>query len=314
MQTQTLGYLTRLVISPKIIETLFLYSDNNVTVIYVDKLGRLGEKDNQLNINDSTDTILAVERAIIILQNLAATKDEKGVRNISRELGYSPAVTQKILNTLRVHGFVQQSEDTQRYRLGLGSLNVGLAVLAQTDVVKVARPYMEELTADTGETTFLAIRDIYRAVYIEIVKSPHPIRMGAEIGAHRPLNCTSVGKILLAWAPSGILSNAEKAGALEKSTKNSIIEIDSLEAELIKVREQGYAVDNEEYYSEALCVAGPIFGPDGKILAAITTSGPSFRMKDKISGFSSLVKTSAAEISLKLGHGLNLSTEVEAKA
>jgi IclR family KDG regulon transcriptional repressor len=267
-----------------------------------------------LNINDSADTILAVERAIIILQNLAASKDEKGVRDISRELGYSPAVTQKILNTLRIHDFVQQNEDTQRYRLGLGSLNVGLSVLAQTDVVKIARPYMEELTAETGETTFLAIRDVYRAVYIEIVKSPHPIRMDAEIGAHRPLNCTSVGKILLAWAPSGIVSNAEKAGALEKSTKNSIVEVDALEAELINVREQGYALDNEEYNAEAICIAGPIFGQDGKIFAAITTSGPSFRMKDKISVFSNLVKTSAAEISLKLGYGLNLSTEVEAKA
>jgi DNA-binding IclR family transcriptional regulator len=288
-------------------ETLFLYSDNYVTTIFVDRFDRLGEEENQLKNNYSADTILAVERAIIILQNLAATKDEKGVRNISRELGYSPAVTQKILNTLRVHDFVQQNEDTQRYRLGLGSLNIGLAVLAQIDVLQVARPYMEELTAETGETTFLAIRDVYRAVYIEIVKSPHPIRMDAEIGAHRPLNCTSVGKILLAWAPSGVVSNAEKAGILEKSTKNSIVKADELEAELIKVREQGYAVDNEEYNVEAICVAGPIFGPDGKILAAITTSGPSFRMKDKIPVFSNLVKTTAAEISLKLGHGLNLS-------
>jgi DNA-binding IclR family transcriptional regulator len=227
-------------------------------------------------------------------------------------LGYSPAVTQKILNTLKAHDFVQQNEETQRYRLGLGVLHLGLAVLAQTDLLRVARPYLEELTANTEETTFLAIRDEFRAVYIDLVKSPHPIRMDAEVGAQRPLNCTSVGKILLAWAPERTVENAAKAGAFTKSTKNSIVDLNAFLAELVKVRKQGYAIDYEEYNAEAMCIAAPIFRQDGSIYAAITTSGPSFRMKNRIPEIASMVKAQAREISRKLGYGLTQSEKAEA--
>jgi DNA-binding IclR family transcriptional regulator len=255
-----------------------------------------------LNNNDSEVTILAVDRALVILKLLAKTKSDIGVRDISRELGYSPAVTQKILNTFKAHSFVQQDLDTQRYQLGIGALNVGLAVLEQTDLLKVARPMMIELTNKTEETTFLALQDEYRTVYIDRVKSPHPIRMDAEIGAHRPMNCTAVGKILLAYGPPGNVSAAYDSGSFEKSTNKSIVDLKMFEMELERVREQKYAIDNEEYNSEAMCVAAPIFGPNGQIYAALTTSGPSFRMKHRMSEIIDLVKEKAAEISAQLGH------------
>ncbi len=255
-----------------------------------------------MNSNDTEITILAVDRALVILKFLARTKNDIGVRDISRELGYSPAVTQKIFNTFKAHGFVQQNLDTQRYQLGIGALNVGLAVLEQTDLLKVARPMMVELTNNTEETTFLALQDEFRTVYIDRVKSPHPIRMDAEIGAHRPMNCTAVGKILLAFGPHGTVSDAFDSGEFVKSTENSIIDYKMFEMELERVREQGYAIDNEEYNSEAMCIAAPIFGPNGRICAAITTSGPSFRIKHRLSEIISLVKDQAAEISTKLGH------------
>ena len=255
-----------------------------------------------MNSNDTEVTILAVDRALVILKFLARRKTDMGVRDISRELGYSPAVTQKILNTFKAHSFVQQDLDTQRYQLGTGALHVGLAVLEQTDLLKVARPKMIELTNKTGETTFLALQDEYRTVYIDRVKSPHPIRMDAEIGAHRPMNCTAVGKILLAFGPPGSVSAAFDSGAFVKSTSNSIVDLKMLEMELERVREQRYAIDNEEYNSEAMCVAAPIFGPNCQICAAITTSGPSFRMKHRVSEIIDLVKAQAAEISAQLGY------------
>jgi DNA-binding IclR family transcriptional regulator len=161
---------------------------------------------------------------------------------------------------------------------------------------------MVELTNKTEETTFLAVRDEYRAVYIDLVKSFHPIRMDAEIGSQRPLNCTAVGKILLAYGPPQVIYEASEAGAFVKSTKNSITDPKTLEKALEGVREKGYAIDEEEYNAEAICVAAPIFGPAGQVHAAVTASGPSTRMRPRFDDIIDLVKDCASEISIKMGY------------
>jgi IclR family KDG regulon transcriptional repressor len=254
---------------------------------------------------DSTQTILSVERALLILKRLANEGEEIGVRDLSRELGYSPAVTQKILNTLKVHGFVRQSEDTDRYSLGSGALQLGMAVLAQLDVVKVAQPHMESLTKETGETTFLAIQDGTAAVYVDKQVSHNPIHMDAPVGARRPLNCTAVGKVLLAFSEETTLEEALKAKAFTKETQNSITEPEPLKEELSNVRRQGYAVDRQEFHPEAICIAAPIFAPNGQLVATITTSGVAYRLENKIEEVAEIVMGKAANISKELGFSSN---------
>jgi IclR family acetate operon transcriptional repressor len=250
----------------------------------------------------SVDTILAVDRALLILKKMANSNEEFGVRDLSRELGYSPAVTQKILNTLRVHGFVRQNEKTDRYSLGPTTLHVGMALLSQLDIVQVARPYLEALTAETGETTFLAVLDGTTAIYVDKVVSPNPIRMDAEVGVSRPLNCTAVGKVLIAYDRDLLLSEVIASGAISNPTPNSITDPDELKKEIERVRQEEYAIDNREFHAEAICVAAPIFGPDGRILASVTTSGVATRIEDNLKQVIQSVRDVASQISAEMGY------------
>ena len=175
-------------------------------------------------------------------------------------------------------------------------------MLARLNLVNIAQKQMQALTAETEETTFLAIRNDNQAVYIHKVMSPHMIRMDAEIGAQRPLNCTAAGKILLAWAETDLLLQLKDQGLISKRTPNSITEIDALQSELAEIRTQGYSIDRQEYVADAMCVAAPLFDRDHQLIGTITTSGPSFRVKDRVEEIAALVIARANKISDALGH------------
>ncbi len=256
----------------------------------------------QTNSIESVDTILAVERALIILKRMAQLNKEIGVRDLSRELGYSPAVTQKILNTLKIHNFVQQSDVNDKYTLGFGVMRVGLSVIDRLDVAHLARDVMEETAEETGETTFLAIRDELSAVYIGKVISPNDVRMDAEVGSARPLNCTAVGKVLMAWGPPDILARMAEKGALTKATPNSIMDVDVLRKQLEEVTTNGFALDIREFHNDGICVAAPIYDQYGNVIASLTISGLASRMEENMDRFVEMIKEKAAVISDKMGH------------
>ena len=251
---------------------------------------------------NSPETILSIERALVILKRLAAYKEEVGVRDLSRELGYSPAVTQKTLNTLKSHDFVHQNEATGRYSLGFGTVKVGLAMLDRLDVVRIAYPHMEALTDETEETTFLAIRDSLYAVYISKVISPNVIRMDAEVGSNRPLNCTAVGKVFLAWGKDDLLTKMFEAEAFVQATENSITDPEILMDQLKLIRQQGFALDQREFHKEGICIAAPILNQTGDVIASITTSGLASRMEGRLDEFSAFVKKKGVLISRSMGY------------
>jgi DNA-binding IclR family transcriptional regulator len=258
--------------------------------------------DNAILEAETVDTVLSVERALLILKRLAELREEIGVRELSRLLGYSPPVTQKILNTLKVHGYVSQNENTDRYALGPAALQIGMAMLSQLNIVRVARPFMERLTEETGETTFLAIREGLWAIYVDKEVSANPIRMDADVGVSRPLNCTAVGKVFLAFNKGDLLSEAAAAGVFTKFTPNSIVDAMELKEELGEVHRLGYAIDQREFHPEAICVAAPIYGVGGKLIGSITTSAVATRVENRIDQIAALVTDAAAQISRNMGH------------
>lgn len=248
------------------------------------------------------ETILGIDRALIIMKYLADVKEEVGLRKLARDLGYSPAMTEKILNSLIKHGFVWQNEETGNYKLGLGLVKLGLAALSKLDLIQLAHPYIEELTNKTRETTFLAIQNGNSAVYVDKVASPMPVRMDAEVGVGRPLNCTAVGKIFLSYSPPHTTVRVAEAGGFFQFTSKSIMDPAILEQELIEIRKSGIAFDWQEFNCDAICIAAPIFAYDGKVAAAVTSSGPTFRMKDNIELYTQYVKDIACQISAELGY------------
>ena len=106
--------------------------------------------------------------------------------------------------------------------------------------------------------------------------------MDATLGVGRPYNCTSVGKVLLSGMPNEKLADLAAAESFEHRTENSIIDVETLQVEIDKVRERGWAVDREEYAPDAFCIGAPIFDHEGKIIAALTVSGPAERIKERL--------------------------------
>lgn len=244
---------------------------------------------------------VAVERALILLRYIVDNPDGLSIREVSRSLGYSPATVQKLINALNAQGYVVQDKLTERYHLGPEAVQLGLTALSRLEIRRIARPHLETLSSDSGETVFLGMARGNHAIYIDKVVSAQPIRMDAPLGVNRPYNCTAVGKVLLAGLPDEEFERLAAEGAFEQMTERSITEVDALRAEIEQVRAQGWARDDEEYISGAGCVAAPVRDHEGQVIAALTVSGPAARISEQVDRLVAQVKASAVAISEEMG-------------
>lgn len=246
-------------------------------------------------------SIVAVERALVILRLMARSSQGVSVRGLGRELGYSPAIVQKILQALLAQDYAEQDPVTHVYRIGPAALQVGLAGLARLEVREVSRPYLESLAEATGETSLLAIRRADVAIYIDQVPGRHEVRLNVTLGDPRPFNCTAVGKALLAFMDDEEVDRLHDAGAFETPTENSIRDPDRLRTLLAESRANDLAIDEEEFVLGAQCVAAPVRNHENEVVAAIAVAGPVDRMRVAHEIIVSEVSETARRISAALG-------------
>lgn len=247
-------------------------------------------------------TINAVERALVILKQIAFSETGVGVREVARGLGISPSLAQKSLQALVAQGFARQNPDTQLYELGWMAIQVGLIGLRRLELRQVARPYLQQLMTETGESTFLGVRQGNGAVYIDKVLSLTELRMDVPLGSWRPLNCTAVGKAILAYLPEASLDHLAREGAFRQPTPNSIADPEALKVEMASIRETGIAVDREEFVLGAMCLAAPIRSYEGDVIASVVVSGPIQRIEPRLEEMARQVKLSGDAISKTLGY------------
>ncbi len=247
-------------------------------------------------------SIVAVERALILLKQMAYAQDGVSVRELGRLLGYSPSVVQKSMQALLSTNFAVQDEITQRYHLGPAALQVGLAGLAKLELRKVARPHLECLAEITRETALLGVRWGDHAIYLDKVVSPLEIRLDPPLGTARPFNCTAVGKVLLAHLPDEEMERLAQSGAFVALTPRSVTDLRELQIEMARVRERGSAIDREEYAPGAMCIAAPVRNHDGIVVAAVNVSGPVERMQAAEQEHIRQVIAAAKSISAALGY------------
>jgi DNA-binding IclR family transcriptional regulator len=250
---------------------------------------------------DTAMTINAVERALIILKQIAFSETGVGVREIARGMGISPSVAQKSIQALVAQGFARQNPETQLYELGSMAIQVGLAGLLRLEVRQVARPYLQQLTDVTGESSFLGVPQGDGAVYIDKVLSQTELRMDVSLGSWRPLNCTAVGKVLLAHLPEARLIQLAE-GAFRYPTPNSIRDLRVIEEQMAIIRERGIAVDRGEYVLEAMCLAAPVRNHEGNVIASVVASGPMQRMEPCAEDIAREVKSCGDAISRAMGY------------
>ena len=217
------------------------------------------------------------DRAFEVLGALLVARRPLAVSEIARTCGFAPSTTHRLLASLVRYNFAQQDPETSKYRLGLGLLEYGYAILNGLDVREHAAPVLTELNRATRETVHLAILDGHDLVYIDRRDTQHGIRVNTSIGRRGTPHTTGIGKALLAFLPEQGVDAYLESVRLEPKTARSITDPDVLRRELAQTRERGYAIDDGEDKDHVCCVAAPILGAGGHPVASISISVPDSR-------------------------------------
>lgn len=246
----------------------------------------------------------SVAKALQIIEIMAAGNGPMRLQDISSKLHLPASTVLRFLGTLTQFSYVTQDPETLQYSLTMKFCRLGHLVSSQVRLRDIVRPFLIRLTEDYQESASLAVEEEQSVLYIDCVDGPdHMLRTLQRIGRVAPLHNTGVGKILLLDFSEDQLSDLAKSRGLEGTTRNTITNKASLLRELQKVRRQGFAVDNEECEVGVRCVAAPIRDYTGKIIAAVSMSGPISRMSPtKMNQIKEGITRTAAEITAALGY------------
>jgi IclR family acetate operon transcriptional repressor len=220
-------------------------------------------------------------RALALIDRLAEAEHGASVTELARDVGLPASTAHRLLTTLEQERYVAFDLERRLWSVGVQSFVVGSAFLRNRGVVPLARPRMRRLMEETGETVNLAVEDEGEAVYLTQVECRQMMRAFARPGGRVPLHCSGVGKALLAALDPEEGAAAAGRRGLARMTPRTIVEPDRLRADLARVRERGYAVDDEEHAVGLRCVAAVAFDEFAHPAAAISVSGPLVRIGDE---------------------------------
>lgn len=236
---------------------------------------------------------------------LSEHTDGLGLTEIGNLIGLHKSSVHRLLLTLIHNGYVSQHPQNQQYYLTIKMFELGSRVIDGKDLLKVARPFLESLRDLTNETVHLVIPDGTDIVYIDKVESNNSIRMYSRIGARGPLYCTSAGKAILAYLPESKVREIWAASNIVRRTPNTIVDYSHFLLTLERVRETGYALDEEENEPNIRCIGAPIFNYKGNVVGAVSISGPTMRVTlEAIETFKEHIIKYTRLISQELGYSL----------
>jgi DNA-binding IclR family transcriptional regulator len=213
----------------------------------------------------------SLDRALTLLDGLA--DGPKTLDELADRLGVHKSTVLRLLRTLREHRFVQR-DGVRYYRLGTALFELSFRALEERDVRRAVEPALRELNDRTGHTVHLASYEDGEVIYIDKFESHHNVRMYSRIGRRAPLHCTAVAKVLVAAMPPQRRTEIAAGIEYRKLTANTITSQRAYLAALAEVAERGYAVDDAEHEDFIHCVAAPVRGPRGEVLAAMSLSVP----------------------------------------
>ena len=253
-------------------------------------------------------TIKSLERASDVLNCFKLSEPVKSLKQLSEETGLHKSTVFRMLETLEMIGWVRKDLKTGLYRLGFGIFELGAKAVNGLDFYKESLPHLEELVKDTEQSAHLVINDSGEALYLNKVECPGSIiTQPSQIGLRFPMHCTAVGKVLLSFMDEKIANEIIDIKGLKKITDNTLSTKEDLLEELKKIREMGYALDNEEIQPGLRCVAAPIRDYSGRVVAAISVSGMISNMSEqRLPHIIDKVISTANRISLDLGCRQNL--------
>lgn len=244
--------------------------------------------------------VRSLYKAIKLLDYFNSAHPERGISELAELSGMLKSSVYNILSTYEVCGIIEKDPKTSQYRLGLKILELS-NVLSQDDVFwQIIRPFMEELTDQTGETVFLATPYGTNIIYREAAFPKHAMSARAIKGVVAPMYCTSLGKAILSGMNSSLTEQVIAAG-LEPFTPYTITDPQTFREEISRIRILGYAVDNMEHEYGIKCVGVPLCNERNQVIGAISLSGPSLRFNEQqIVEYAKLLEERAHQIRNRL--------------
>jgi DNA-binding IclR family transcriptional regulator len=219
----------------------------------------------------------SVRRAVTALE-LIADAGELGISELGRRLGVHKATASRLVATLSERGLLERDPRTEKVHLGFGLIRLAGSAMAGLDIVRIAHPIVDDLAEDTRETVNLGVLSDDSVVYIDQVTGTRSVVAVSWVGRRTPLHATSNGKVLLASMDpqdrDRLLSRP-----LAPMTGRTITDAGDLRRQLEQVARRGYAQTLEELEEGLNAVAAPVRGADGRVVAALSVSGPAFRMR-----------------------------------
>jgi IclR family KDG regulon transcriptional repressor len=257
---------------------------------------------------DRENMVKSVSRALDIITLVSLKKGGLGVTEIAKQIDINKSSVYRILSTLAQYGYIEQDNDTTRYKLGYKFLEISSKLLESIDLRAEAKPYLQELESETNEVIHLVVYDQGEVVYIEKLEGNETLRMHSKVGKRAPMHCTSVGKAILAYLPTSIVTDILERKGMPMHTNKTITHKEDFIKELIKVKQSGYALDLEENEYGITCIAVPIFDHSGKVVAAASISGPTTRMSDeRLNQLKARMLHIGKKISIRLGYESSIS-------
>ena len=243
-----------------------------------------------------------LDRALAILEILSQEGPDLSLAEISEKLQLHKSTAHRLIMVLERYKLIEKNSMSGRYRLGLKLFELGTRAVSQLDLRERARPLLERVVLETGETVHLCIRDDAEVVYLDKVEPTRSVRMATSVGRRNPAYATAVGKAIMAYLSDAEVEAMVHKQGLKPLTANTIVTLYELKAELAKIRKRGYAIDDEEIEEGVRCVGCVVRGHSGEPVAAISVSGPAFRVtKEKVELIAKPVVAAARALSASLG-------------
>ena len=224
-----------------------------------------------------TYKVQALDRAFAVLDLLGESDTPLGLAQVASSLQLHKSTAHRFLMVLERHHMVERTGNG-KFRLGLRLFDFGNRAIEQYDLRDRAQPHLRRLVSETEETAHLCILEQAHVIYIDKIEPARSVRMITRVGASNPVHCTSVGKAILAFLPEERIAEVIRRTRFERFTHRTIATPEALRAEIEKTRRRGYAVDDEELEEGLRCIAVPVLDAQKQPVAAVSVSGPSFRV------------------------------------
>jgi DNA-binding IclR family transcriptional regulator len=247
--------------------------------------------------------VRALDRALDILDSFSLQQSQLSLTEIAEHGNLPLSTAKRLVSVLEERGFLEQVPESDAYRIGIRSFEVGSIYIQSTTIEAEAHPSLERLAQKCQQTANLGVIDKGEVVHIAVVAPDRPIRYFARLGEREQAYYTGLGKALLSDHTDDQIEEYARSIEMKAKTRRTITTAELLKMQIQETRQRGYAMDDEESVVGVRCIAVPIRNAKGEIAAAVSISGAAFEFgEDVLPDYIESVKEAAAEISTRLGY------------